>query len=107
LRAFLGGPHASASLAGDDASLAAIARSELRALMGLDAEPTFTRVFRFDRASAQMHVGHLAKMRAIHERLAQVAPGVRVAGGGYDGIGIPDCIKQGQEAGSELASSSA
>jgi oxygen-dependent protoporphyrinogen oxidase len=66
--------------------------------MGIDAEPRLTRVFRFERASAQMRVGHLATMRALHERLASVAPGVRVAGGGYDGVGIPDCIRQGQDA---------
>ncbi len=46
-----------------------------------------------------MRVGHLATMRAVHARLAQAAPGLRVAGGGYDGIGIPDCIRQGTEAG--------
>jgi oxygen-dependent protoporphyrinogen oxidase len=70
--------------------------------MSLEAEPVLARVFRFPQASAQMRVGHLARMRAVHERLARAAPRLRVAGGGYDGVGIPDCIRQGQEAGRAL-----
>jgi oxygen-dependent protoporphyrinogen oxidase len=87
------------ALARDDRALTELARGELRSLMGLDAEPLFTRVFRFDAARAQMRVGHLATMRAVHKRLADAASGVRVAGEGYGGAGIPDCIRQGQEAG--------
>ena len=70
--------------------------------MGLDAEPVLSRVFRFARASAQMRVGHAAALHALRERLAVSAPGVRIAGGGYDGIGIPDCIRQGKEHGRAL-----
>jgi oxygen-dependent protoporphyrinogen oxidase len=66
--------------------------------MGLAAEPVMSRVFRFERGSTQMRVGHAAAMREIRARLATVAPGVGLAGGGYDGIGIPDCIRQGQDA---------
>jgi protoporphyrinogen/coproporphyrinogen III oxidase len=99
LRAFLGGIHGEHVQASEDDDLVQLARAELQALMGRLGEPRLARVFRFEGASAQMRVGHLATMRAIHERLARVAPGVRVAGGGYDGVGIPDCIRQGQEAG--------
>jgi oxygen-dependent protoporphyrinogen oxidase len=99
LRVFVGGPLGAELVARDDESLVRVAQGELRALMGIDAEPTLSRVFRFERASAQMRVGHLARMRTIHARLARVAPGVSVAGGGYDGVGIPDCIRQGQDAG--------
>jgi oxygen-dependent protoporphyrinogen oxidase len=99
LRVFLGGPSADGLLEQGDAELVRVARDELRALMGLDAEPSMTRVFRFARSSAQMRVGHLVTMRTIRARLAKSAPGLRVVGGGYDGVGIPDCIRQGEEAG--------
>jgi oxygen-dependent protoporphyrinogen oxidase len=102
LRAFFGGAWGDDALARGDADLVRLAEQELLALMGISAEPVLTRVFRFDRASAQMRVGHLATMRTLHERLAKVAPGLLVAGGGYDGVGIPDCIRQGQEAGRAL-----
>jgi oxygen-dependent protoporphyrinogen oxidase len=105
LRVFVGGPSGEASMAGTDDALVQLARGELRTLMGIGAEPRLTRVFRFERASAQMRVGHLALMRSIHGGLARTLPGLRVAGGGYDGVGIPDCIRQGEEAGRALVTS--
>ncbi len=104
LRAFIGGPAAAQDLRGGDADLVAVARRELEALMGVTAEPVLARVFRFDRASAQMRVGHASAVRDMRDRLAASAPGVRIAGGGYDGIGIPDCIRQGQDHGRAMVS---
>jgi oxygen-dependent protoporphyrinogen oxidase len=99
MRAFFGGSRGEGVLGRDDHGLVQLARDELGALMGaFDAEPVLSRVFRFVGKSPQMRVGHLATMRSLHERVALLAPGVRLAGGGYDGIGIPDCIRQGQEA---------
>ncbi len=102
LRAFFGGAWGEDVLSHDDEGLVRVARTELRTLMGLDAEPVLTRVFRFDKASAQMRVGHLATMRTLRERLEATAPGLLIAGGGYDGVGIPDSIRQGEEAGRAL-----
>jgi oxygen-dependent protoporphyrinogen oxidase len=102
LRVFLGGAWAQSVLKGSDGDLVTVARGELRTLMGVDAEPDMTRVFRFDRSAAQMKVGHLAAMHGLHEKLAQRLPGLLVAGGGYDGVGIPDCIRQGEDAGRQM-----
>jgi protoporphyrinogen/coproporphyrinogen III oxidase len=99
LRVFFGGPRGEQLVSEPDGALEALARRDLATLMGLDAKPRWARVFRFPSARAQMRVGHLATLRAIRERLAAAAPGVHVAAGGYDGDGIPDCIRQGQEAG--------
>jgi oxygen-dependent protoporphyrinogen oxidase len=99
VRVFFGGASSEEVLSKSDEGLTRLARDELGALMGLDADPVLSRVFRFVGASAQMLVGHLAVMRTLRERLELVVPGLRVAGGGYDGIGIPDCIRQGQDAG--------
>jgi protoporphyrinogen/coproporphyrinogen III oxidase len=103
LRVFVGGPAAGEALRGDDSDLATLARRELATLMGLTAAPLFSRVFRFERASAQMRVGHERDLREVRERLVSSAPGVRVAGGGYEGIGIPDCIRQGLDHGRAMA----
>jgi oxygen-dependent protoporphyrinogen oxidase len=97
VRAFFGGAAGEGVLAGADEDLTSLARSELSALMGITAEPLWSRVFRFDRVSAQMRVGHLAAMRGIRAGLAERAQGIHVAGGGYDGVGIPDCIRQADE----------
>jgi oxygen-dependent protoporphyrinogen oxidase len=110
IRAFFGGAWGESTLARDDEALVALARSELAALMALDATPLFSRVFRFDRASAQPIVGHLARVARIREQLTKY-PGLRIAGAGFGGIGIPECVRQGNEVAAailgELAVSSA
>jgi oxygen-dependent protoporphyrinogen oxidase len=102
VRAFFGGASNEGVLARDDGALTELARSELRVIMGLGARPLWSRVYRFDRSTPQMRVGHLVTMRTVRERLAGLAPAVRVAGGGYDGVGISDCIRQGREAARSL-----
>jgi len=104
LRVFFGGAQGHEVLERSDEGLAALARSELRTLMGIEPAPLWSRVFRFERATAQMRVGHLARMRSVHERLARAAPALRIVGGGFDGVGIPDCIRQGQDAARALVS---
>jgi oxygen-dependent protoporphyrinogen oxidase len=47
-------------------------------------------------------VGHLDRVRFVRERLTarrgDGGPGLEVVGGPYDGVGIPDCIRQADEA---------
>ena len=50
-----------------------------------------TRVYRFERASAQHEVGHLARVEAIDRVLAQTS-GLFMTGSGLRGVGIPDCV---------------
>jgi len=102
LRAFVGGAGREEVLQGSDADLVAIARAELATLMGRLGEPVLTRVFRHVRASPQPEVGHLTRMRAMSERLAAMR-GVHLIGNGYNGTGIPDCIKQGRAAAEAIA----
>jgi oxygen-dependent protoporphyrinogen oxidase len=103
LRAFVGGPAAEELLRAEDDLLVSAVRAELRSWLGVDASPLVHRVFRFERARAQMRVGHLAAVRAIKTQLARVAPEVRIAGDGYEGAGIADCVRQGQEVGAAAA----
>jgi oxygen-dependent protoporphyrinogen oxidase len=50
-----------------------------------------TRVYRFERKSAQHNVGHVERMTAIDARLDAI-PGLFVTGSGFRGVGIPDCV---------------
>jgi oxygen-dependent protoporphyrinogen oxidase len=101
LRVFFGGATGEAILENDDAELVALARKELRSLMGIEAPPLFSHVFRFLRASPQPKVGHLARVRAVREHLTRW-PGLYVAGNGFEGSGIPDCVKFAERAASEI-----
>jgi oxygen-dependent protoporphyrinogen oxidase len=80
----------------DDAIIAAV-RDELQQILGLQAAPLFARVYKWKSAMAQYGVGHLDRIDRI-ERLRQQLPKLALAGNGYRGIGVPDCIRSGQEA---------
>ncbi|MGH7374656.1 MAG: protoporphyrinogen oxidase [Candidatus Rokuibacteriota bacterium] len=97
LRVFMGGAMNESVLAADDAALVATACAELHSLLGVAAEPRFTRVTRYPRAMPQYHVGHLAVAQAIERAVAR-HPGLRLAGGAYRGVGIADCVRSGEEA---------
>jgi oxygen-dependent protoporphyrinogen oxidase len=92
LRCFLGGEPPES-----DAQLAGLIREELRDIMGVKAEPLFTRVSRWPRSMAQYTVGHQRRVEAIQARLAAI-PGLYVAGNAYSGIGVPDCARMGKQA---------
>lgn len=70
---------------------------ELRPLLGISGPPILTRVYRWRHSMPQYLVGHLDRVRMIETALQQT-PGIVVAGAGYRGVGLPDCIRQGAEA---------
>lgn len=95
LRVFVGRAGQESQIAWDDASLLALAKDELRQTLGITAEPVLTRVFRWDRAMPQYNLGHPERLARIDQAL-QKWPGLALAGNGYKGIGIPDCIHSGE-----------
>lgn len=97
LRCFLAGAGNEELWSGPDEQIVALLRRELREILGLSAEPLFARVYRWDRAMAQYGVGHLERLKRIDE-LRRQTPGLFLAGNGYRGIGVPDCIRSGNEA---------
>ena len=86
-----------------DAELVATVRDELRLAIGLTAGPRFVKVFRWPRAMAQYEVGHLRRVAEI-ERLRRALPGLALAGNGYHGIGVPDCVATATRAVAEVSS---
>jgi oxygen-dependent protoporphyrinogen oxidase len=97
LRCFLGGMDDGAILAESDHAIVAAVVDELRGIVGLRAEPAFSRIFRWPRSMAQYTVGHAARLAEIEARTAAI-PGFQLAGNAYTGIGIPDCIRLGKQA---------
>jgi protoporphyrinogen/coproporphyrinogen III oxidase len=97
LRCFFAGSNAENIWQLSDDAIIAVARSELQQILGLRAEPLFARVYKWKSAMAQYGVGHLERLDRI-ECLRRQLPGLALAGNGYRGIGIPDCIRSGQEA---------
>jgi len=101
LRVFVGRAGQEETLPRDEAELVALAREELKLTLGIVAEPIVSRVFIWENSMPQYNLGHPKILEQITRRLENL-PGLALAGNGYRGIGIPDCIHSGELA-SELA----
>ncbi len=97
LRCFIGGARNEHVLRAPDEEVLRIVRRELQQIIGLTADPLFARIYRWNGAMAQYGVGHLERLQRI-EGLLQQLPGLTLAGNGYRGIGVPDCVRSGSEA---------
>lgn len=96
-RVFLGGAHRPELVHLDEPELAALARAELRDVLGVTAAPRFARVARWIDAMPQYTLGHAARVARVAERVA-AHPWLALAGNTYQGVGIPDCIRSGEAA---------
>jgi len=101
LRCFFAGGNAENVWSRADDEIVGIVRNELQQILGLRAEPLFARVYKWKSAMAQYGVGHLDRLDRI-ERLRQQLPGLALAGNGYRGIGVPDCVRSGRDAAKQL-----
>jgi protoporphyrinogen/coproporphyrinogen III oxidase len=97
MRAFMGGTQAPLSDSVSDAELIESALSELERLMGALGRPVFTRVYRYALASPQPIIGHAARLARMRAALTSL-PGLELLGAAFDGVGIPDCVRQAEAA---------
>ncbi|KAB2904610.1 MAG: protoporphyrinogen oxidase [Anaerolineae bacterium] len=94
LRAFIGGTHHQELVQHPDDKLVEIVREEYRQIMGIAATPSIARVFRWHRANPQYDVGHLERVGRME---SLCPPRLYLTGSAYRGVGLPDCIHQGQK----------
>jgi len=81
---------------GDD-ELVRLAREELARTLRIDIEPVMTHVQRWIDVMPQYAVGHLDRVAEVERNLASF-PGIRLAGSGAYGLGIPDCVASAERA---------
>ena len=93
LRAFVGEPTSKRS----ETDLIQLCQADLTPLLGIKEAPQFATVSKHTQAMAQYQVGHQEVVSDI-ERLTSKLQGLALAGNGYHGIGIPDCIRGGEAA---------
>lgn len=102
LRCFLGGEAINDS----DESLIAKVGDDLRRIMGVRADPFFHSISRWPRSMAQFTVGHQERIAELDRRKSEI-PGLFVIGNGYQGVGLPDCVKMGKDAAAKIVSQAA
>jgi oxygen-dependent protoporphyrinogen oxidase len=95
VRVFVGRAGQENQITWDDDSLLEIAREELKLTLGITTEPMLTRIYQWEKSMPQYNIGHLARLERINQHLESF-PGLALAGNGYRGIGIPDCIYSGE-----------
>jgi protoporphyrinogen/coproporphyrinogen III oxidase len=98
IRAFVGGARAlgPSILSASDDELIQVSRHELERFLGGLGAPIFTRVYRYARGTPQPEVGHFRWVSRVRAELVK-APDLSLIGPGYDGVGIPDCIRAARE----------
>jgi protoporphyrinogen/coproporphyrinogen III oxidase len=93
IRVFVG--RAGQDIPWDESELLVVAKEELNLTLGITVEPLVSRVFMWDKAMPQYNLGHPEILKRIDTTL-ESHPGLALAGNGYRGIGIPDCIHSGE-----------
>lgn len=91
----LGGACGEPLLQRSDEELTSLARAELERLVGAAAPPVFSRVHRHPRALPQYALGHRERLQTV-EAAERRHPGLFLAGNAYRGLGIAECIRDGE-----------
>lgn len=97
IRCFIGGVHHPELVEAKADALAQAASEEIKDILKIKAEPNWAAVYSWPRSMPQTNVGHADRMTRVRNALESM-PGVEIAGGAYDGLGIPDCVRVGESA---------
>jgi oxygen-dependent protoporphyrinogen oxidase len=95
IRCFVGGANRAHLVELDDAEMTKLVRAELKAMMGIDAEPVLVKIFRWRKAMPQYTIGHTERIAAI-KALTEKHPGLYLTGSAYHGIGISDTTREAE-----------
>ncbi len=91
LRVMVGGARYPDLALVEDKTLIDTTLNELKQIMGLRAEPCFTRIYRWVKAIPQYNVGHHRILADIDSRLQNYS-GLFLTGNAYRGVAVNDCI---------------
>lgn len=81
-----------------DDELTHIVMEDLGKTMNITAEPDFAVISRWKDSMPQYTVGHKERIKNVNEQIENALPGVYLAGCSFEGLGMPDCIDQGEAA---------
>jgi oxygen-dependent protoporphyrinogen oxidase len=97
VRVFVGGSQGQELAMSGEARLLAVAREELAGILGLTADPVRATTRAWAGGLHQYTLGHLERMSEVESALAGY-PALKVAGAGFHGIGLNECVQSGRNA---------
>ena len=97
LRVFIGKPGNDVVEHLNDEELSELAVKEIQRIMSFSTQPEWIRINRLIHCMPQYNVGHRAGITAVREHVAENYPNLHLIGTPFDGIGIPDGVKQAKE----------
>jgi oxygen-dependent protoporphyrinogen oxidase len=100
-RTMLGGAGDPAVVDLPDQELWRVVRRELGAVVGINNDPVFLRVYRWQRGIPQYTLGHIER-RSVLERQVKKHPGLYLVGNAYYGVSLNDCVKMAHRVAAEI-----
>ena len=97
LRVFIGKPGNDVVEHLNDEELSELAVKEIQRIMSFSTRPEWVRINRLIHCMPQYNVGHRAGITAVRKHVAENYPNLHLIGTPFDGIGIPDGVKQAKE----------
>ncbi len=98
LRCYVGRPTDQSVVDLSDEEITEIVLNDLNKTMNITQKPEFSVITRWQNAMPQYTVGHKERIAKVREEANRELPGLFLAGSSYEGIGVPDCIGQGEQA---------
>nr|WP_240376656.1 protoporphyrinogen oxidase [Bacillus piscicola] len=102
LRCYVGKPGGEGIVEESDETIVESALKDLRRVMKINGDPEYYQVTRWRNAMPQYVVNHQKWVEKLRETINSYYPGTFLAGGAYEGVGLPDCILQGENAVDQL-----
>jgi oxygen-dependent protoporphyrinogen oxidase len=91
-RSMVGGARAPDRASLPESELFDLVRADMRDILGVDADPEFSRLYQHQRAIPQYHVGHARRLADIDQVLAR-HPGLVLTGNAFRGVSLNDCVE--------------
>lgn len=97
LRVFMGKPGDDTVQRLDEEALKELAIREIQRIMKFNATPIWVELTRLNKSMPQYKVGHRELVGRLKDYAAKAYPGLHMIGTPFDGVGMPDGVRQAQE----------
>lgn len=101
LRPFIGGKQAENLMNADDKKIEFLVKKDMKEILKISASPILVLISRYPNSIPVYRLGHLDLMKKIEDRMKKT-PGIILAGNGYYGSGVSECIHNGEESAEKL-----